>query len=580
MQNHIWQVEVSGNIYETDFAGLTQWIAESSLLPQDKIRRGDMPWIEARLVPALAPYFSGQPPMTSDNVATTGQNYQPAGIEGQLNATVNQAVTANFGATMPAPSIDVASFHQTAVTENAVPETTPQIAVEEAPKIAPEPASEYAPETLKASKNCLLHQLREAQFACRQCLSLFCEECPRSIAKVRICPKCGDMCSPIAAPSAANGQPGKKFTSTNSLSSWNQKTEIYVDPNFTFNDFGAAWSYPFKFPLALIIGGVVNALLSVGMYLGFVTTAFGGFFPGIMAILVCGVVSIAMVYGCATRAVNHVAYGRTGESFMLDTEDFSIWDTILQPCFLGIATCLVSFGPMILIGLLIFKVGAGAVTEINKQSETLKDQQQKQLAQLAQVTPPANSANPRDPLEAQIEGASRQSETNAIQRIQELSKTANNSQVPGVSGMSAPKSPDQMKSEMVESVMKKIGPRLIPLILLLGLTFLWGVFYFPTALAVAGYTESVGATLNPLVGFGMARQMGGNFFKAFGSYLILLILGFVIYMGVGLVSMLVGQTLGQFLANIVSFYLYIVIGALFGFALYRSHEKIGFSVAA
>ncbi len=110
------------------------------------------------------------------------------------------------------------------------------------------------------------------------------------------------------------------------------------------------------------------------------------------------------------------------------------------------------------------------------------------------------------------------------------------------------------------------------------------LFYFPTALTVAGYTESIGSTMNPLVGFDTMRRMGGNYFRAFGTYLLLLVFSFFIYVGVGIITAPLaalgfGQVPAQFIGNIVSFYLYIVTACIFGLALYRSHEKLGFSVA-
>src|SRR5215468_9216447 len=64
--NEFWQVEVNGQVYEADFAELTVWIAEGSLLPEDKVRRGNLRWIEARKVPPLVAFFNakanGAPP--------------------------------------------------------------------------------------------------------------------------------------------------------------------------------------------------------------------------------------------------------------------------------------------------------------------------------------------------------------------------------------------------------------------------------------------------------------------------------------------------------------------------------------
>ena len=44
-------------------------------------------------------------------------------------------------------------------------------------------------------------------------------------------------------------------------------------------------------------------------------------------------------------------------------------------------------------------------------------------------------------------------------------------------------------------------------------------FYYPMALAVAGYTQSFGSVVNPLVGLDTIRRMGSTCFKAFGMVL-------------------------------------------------------------
>src|SRR5690349_9053605 len=56
----MWQVEVSGQIYEADFAELSSWIGEGALHPGDKVRRGNLRWIEARKVPSLVPFFNAK----------------------------------------------------------------------------------------------------------------------------------------------------------------------------------------------------------------------------------------------------------------------------------------------------------------------------------------------------------------------------------------------------------------------------------------------------------------------------------------------------------------------------------------
>ena len=59
-RNEIWQVEVGGTIYEAALAELPEWIGEGSLQPADKVRKGNLRWIEARKVPALLPFFNAR----------------------------------------------------------------------------------------------------------------------------------------------------------------------------------------------------------------------------------------------------------------------------------------------------------------------------------------------------------------------------------------------------------------------------------------------------------------------------------------------------------------------------------------
>ena len=56
----IWQVEVGGQVYEAAFAELSDWIGEGSLQPEDKVRKGNLRWIEARRVPSLVPFFNAK----------------------------------------------------------------------------------------------------------------------------------------------------------------------------------------------------------------------------------------------------------------------------------------------------------------------------------------------------------------------------------------------------------------------------------------------------------------------------------------------------------------------------------------
>src|SRR5688572_13861303 len=87
--NEIWQAEVLGQIYETNLEELTQWITEGALLPDDKVRRGNLRWLEAGKVPPLMPFFNAKanglaPPQVQTSTVNAGnfrahtENFQSA----------------------------------------------------------------------------------------------------------------------------------------------------------------------------------------------------------------------------------------------------------------------------------------------------------------------------------------------------------------------------------------------------------------------------------------------------------------------------------------------------------------------
>src|SRR5688572_30586894 len=88
--NEIWQVEVGGQIYEAPFVELGDWIGEGSLLPQDKVRKGNLRWIEARRVPNLVPFFNakeqGLPMPVMVSTVDAAQAEQPAEASAPVNA--------------------------------------------------------------------------------------------------------------------------------------------------------------------------------------------------------------------------------------------------------------------------------------------------------------------------------------------------------------------------------------------------------------------------------------------------------------------------------------------------------------
>jgi hypothetical protein len=122
------------------------------------------------------------------------------------------------------------------------------------------------------------------------------------------------------------------------------------------------------------------------------------------------------------------------------------------------------------------------------------------------------------------------------------------------------------------------------LALLLGLLALgWAVFYYPMALLVAGWTESLKSVLNPLVGLDTIRHMGFNYFKAFLMYLAVQFMALGLYFVVGLLTApfdlpLIGNLPGTFLGGIVTFYTSLVVACVLGLALFKSADRLGIEI--
>ena len=88
--NEIWQVESGGDVVETSFDEMAAWIASGSLLRIDRVRKGDLRWIEAGKVPSLIEFFNAKdaaapadPVIITTNVERLGVSEPPASAGGQ-----------------------------------------------------------------------------------------------------------------------------------------------------------------------------------------------------------------------------------------------------------------------------------------------------------------------------------------------------------------------------------------------------------------------------------------------------------------------------------------------------------------
>jgi hypothetical protein len=123
----------------------------------------------------------------------------------------------------------------------------------------------------------------------------------------------------------------------------------------------------------------------------------------------------------------------------------------------------------------------------------------------------------------------------------------------------------------------------IALVFLLLLFLGWGIFYYPMALTVAGYTQSFGSVINPLVGIDTIRRMGASYFKAFGMVIVVQIVAFIIGVIVSVITSpftlpYMGNLVGNFITAQFTFYFNLVIACVLGLSLFKCADRLGISV--
>lgn len=529
----IWQVEVSGQIYEANFEELTQWIAEGALLKQDKVKRGNLRWLEAGKIPILHGFFNARELGIAPPAVTATDGTNPVLLPQLENSPAAQAVIQNS----PAQNFaEVQTF-----TNQTERKTFENLAVN---------TSQFGGSSPNA---CSVHPEAEAKFVCGDCGNLFCKACPRSYGgTVKICPGCGAICKSISEVHASQ----------------QKAVQYYADLShgFSFGDFGQALAYPFKFKASLISGGLLFMFFTIGQS----AAGMGGYIM-IAAAIFAAMMANALTFGVLANTVDNMAQGQLGKNFMPDFDDFSIWDDVVHPFFLSIGAYIASFGLLIVLvaGMVwytINQISSIQTSNFNQISRQLKD---------AKADPAFTQNWELNSEEVNLTPAQRQAlEDKEIEELQNLIQESGKGQLESVVG----KNPEARQKETMEIFgnILKVG---IPFLGLAFLALLWGLFYFPAACAVAGYTRSFTATINPLVGLDTIRRLGADYVKILVMcFLLALMSGFISGTIALFLSPFEMPALGNIPAKAVSslftFYFSIVFAVTLGFALYKNSAKL------
>ena len=419
----------------------------------------------------------------------------------------------------PAPKPATPSF-ESFVESNPEFNSSPSHDVPTAPTWT-EPVS--IPEAPQAT-SCQNHPDAAPEYVCRMCGAVLCKACPKFVSdKVPVCPSCGDLCHKYQAVTEKAAR--VEFQSS----------------GFGMEDFVRAIKYPLNHKSALITGALIYAFLMMAGFRG-------------------SVVAWMIMFGCISHVISQVAWGRLHRSFMPDLSSFSMWDDLVLPVFLGLGIMIVTWGPVIvLLCALIFGVISGGITPTSLADAAATAEEQGPDFDVL-LDPDA------DPAKLAAEN----------QKLQELRPG-------GQMAKEAQQSTDEANDPTgtFQYLLPYLGGTTIGLLFLLFIG--WAIFYYPMALTVAGYTQSLGSVLNPLVGIDTIRRMGGTYFKGFAMVIGVQVVAFVIGAIVSVVTSpltlpFMGNLVGNFVGATFAFYFNLVIACVLGLSLYKSADRLGIAV--
>lgn len=328
-----------------------------------------------------------------------------------------------------------------------------------------------------------------------------------------------------------------------------------------------------------------------------------------------GIISFMMAnmlwFGVLGNTVDNFVQGKFDQNFMPSFEDFDLWEDVVHPFFLSIGAYAASFGPFIVVIVIAVFMVMGAVRgEIDEMQtraastvsqelpyaskaadqtkavrELLNRTQEAQRQRIAAVENDTRNAEEReyDAEEDTQTGSLRSDgglpqhaidEEKEFEKLNEMINQQRKAQLESTLGQT----PETKAAEQKAFIQKLLSYGIV-FLLFGGVTLLWGLFYFPAACAVAGYTRSFAATINPLVGLDTIKRLGG-------SYYLILVMGLVLAIMSGMVSGVFGMifsafdmpTVGnlpaKFLGSMFGFYFSVVFSCVLGYALFKKADKL------
>ena len=520
-----WQVETGGNVADTSFAELTSMIAEGALLRIDRVRKGNLRWIEAGRVPSLVAVF---------NAKDNGEPPTPVVTTTRLGPT-----------TLPGDH-------------------------------AGNPAN-FSPSTANAEPVCSVHSDVRAAYICDTCGNQFCKSCPSSYGgTVKICPFCGAMCKPFELVQQARKQTATYTAAIGEGFGISDFGRALAYPfKFTTSLIMGALMFAL-FSLGEGAGGFGGFVM-----LGAALTCFL-----LSNTLRFGVLANTVENFSQGKITEN--FMPSFDDFSLWDDVIHPFFLYIGVCIASfgplIAVGLVAFFMVAgTVGKEMNGVQSDAARTVvpdlpyaanaARQSESVKELLGKDANVQKQRVESIN--NGQAPAGENYNRADGIEDTEAsVQRANQLIQQQQKAQAEAVVG----KTPETKAEEQAELIKQILGYGAL-FLGIGGVCLLWSLFYFPAACAVAGYTRSFTATLNLSVGFDTIRRLGLDYVKILLMCLVIALMSVAVSVVLSAVFVAfdlpsVGNLPARFVGSIFGFYFSVVFSCILGFALYKAGDRL------
>lgn len=525
----VWHVDVQNHIYEASYEEVIQWIKEGAILPEDKVKRGNLRWLSASKVPEFNRYF----------------------LQSELNANFSAAPVGSNGETN-----EVSTQFQIAASENPSAQTltSPQASVNVSYHSPSAPAARQNQPPFVAVADatvCSVHLERERYYICQICKIIFCKDCPHSFgSSVKICLDCGGMCITYAEfeklEDKTIGAINRPYARIEAKIKTDAEVEAAKRAKLSKKDFFEAMLYPLRFPVALLVSAILLTVLTVGQTI----LAIGGinlFF----AALGVSALTLLLIFSVLTKTVENSLHEKTQTGFMPRISRFTVWEDFVHPFFLGAGAFLATFGLFLS---LIIGAGVYAWTQFSGDLEMAETQMR---ATSNQVNATFEQLNDKK----LSSGAFRE---NALERKIEQNLQTQTERVFGSNYLG--------DAAQLEKLVKSMFRLSIYFQMPICFAFIFGLLLFPAVCLVAGSTRSLGKTVNLFRGWKTIKKLGFDYIKILIMCLAFTAVTFAFVAGTFFLlstfdQVFAGIIVALTLASVTGFYFWIVFSQIIGVAL-------------